>query len=202
MSIFLLLAGVALVIMGALLFMVKALYGAFSVLFGFLLIGASFSYKKQQGQKKSPSASPAPSPRPSVPSAPSDLLFFKLNADPGAEVLFKKIGVMNEDYSLSRSELISEGATDMRIYKYEEIEEVPEIKEGAVYLEGVLVGQIKRNDRRKVEELISSGSSFTVGIYGGPYKRIIEDWDDEKAKEIYEMETDETPVSATLRIKK
>ena len=144
---------------------------------------------------ETPAASPDPAPQGS-----SSELFFKLVMDEAAGSLFEKYGEPNPDFSMSKRELIDAGYIDERVFRYYEIEGVPEIADGVVSFSGAPVGRVKRNDKKKIEELIASGHPFSVGIYGGEYKRIISEWDGDR--EVFEYEKDEAPVSATLRIKK
>lgn len=192
--------GVLIIALSGLLFLLSPLFGALGLVFGIVLLVYSLRTKSPENKNEgsvAPSVSPSPAPVPA-----DEMFFFSLSPAESASSLFKSRGVPNETYSFTKSQLVDEGYIEERVYKYEAIEDVPEISEGSVFLDGVLVGTIKRNDRRKVEDLVSSGAPFTVGIYGGPYKIILEDWDDEKSEECYEMEKDESPVGATLRIKK
>ena len=155
---------------------------------------------------KKPEVPSTPDPVPASPVVPDpaspEVLYFKVIMEPGAEPVFKKYGEPNPDFSLSKTDLIGSGYIDERVFKYYEIEGVPEIMDGVVSFSGVKLGHVKRNDKKKIEDLLASGCSYTVGIYGGEYKRIVSDWDYEKDREVYELDRGESPVAATLRIKK
>lgn len=151
-------------------------------------------------KQKAPEA-PVPVKKTEVKTKPeSSELYFKIKVKDPAP-LVRAFSEPNEDYSLSKRELIDFGLVGSRVYKYNVIEGEPEIKDGQVFLDGLLVGSLLKKDIKPVSELIASGLPCSVGIYGGEYKIIWEDID-EDGKESYELEKDESPVSASLRIKK
>ena len=118
----------------------------------------------------------------------------------------------NSDYFLSKRELIEEDLTNERIWKYEfypeRVELVPEpdnpedrnaIK---VIVDDEHVGYIKRGSCTHVHTLLNTGNitSITCTIGGGPYKYISEEYDDERDKEVYTLEKDETTLFVRLEI--
>lgn len=113
----------------------------------------------------------------------------------------------NDDYNLSKKELIDNGMEDERIYKYYfptmRSELIPEpdnphdpnaIK---VLVNGVHIGYVKAGSCSHVKNLLGSGkvSSYGVDIAGGPFKRIYEDEDGK-----YQLEKEDRNFSATLMI--
>lgn len=113
----------------------------------------------------------------------------------------------NDDYNLSKKELIDDGMEDERIYKYHfpamHSELVPEpdnphdpnaIK---VLVNGVHIGYVKAGSCSHVKNLLASGkvSSYGVDIVGGPYKRVYEDEDGD-----YQIEKEDHNFGATLMI--
>ena len=113
----------------------------------------------------------------------------------------------NDDYNLSKKELIDDGMEDERIYKYYfptmHSELVPEpdnphdpnaIK---VLVNGVHIGYVKAGSCSHVKNLLASGkvSSYGVDIEGGPFKRVYEDDDGD-----YQIEKENHNFSATLMI--
>lgn len=113
----------------------------------------------------------------------------------------------NDDYNLSKKELIDDGMEDERIYKYYfpamQSKLVPEpdnphdpnaIK---VLVNGVHIGYVKAGSCSHVKNLLASGkvSSYGVDIVGGPYKRVYEDDDGD-----YQLEKENHNFGATLMI--
>lgn len=118
----------------------------------------------------------------------------------------------NYEYSLSKKELVDSGMLDERIYKYDptvmDASLVPEpdnpkdpnaIK---VLVNGVLIGYVPAEKTGIVKELQSSKQvhSITCEFYGGPFKVISEDYDDENDKEIYTVEKESHYVGAEITI--
>lgn len=118
----------------------------------------------------------------------------------------------NYEYSLSKKELVDSGMLDERIYKYDptvmDASLVPEpdnpkdpnaIK---VLVNGVHIGYVPAEKTDNVKELQSSKQvhSITCEFYGGPFKVISEDYDDENDKEIYTVEKESHYVGAEITI--
>lgn len=88
--------------------------------------------------------------------------------------------VENEDYSLSKKEMIEQGLEDVRIYEYErqyyKAKLIPEPENEfdknaiAVYIENTKIGYVKRDDQNALSGL----SEINCEIFGGKYK-IVED---------------------------
>ena len=118
----------------------------------------------------------------------------------------------NYEYSLSKKELVDSGMLDERIYKYDptimDASLVPEpdnpkdsnaIK---VLVHDVHIGYVPTEKTGTVKELQSSKQvhSITCEFYGGPFKVISEDYDDENDKEIYTVEKESHYVGAEITI--
>lgn len=144
---------------------------------------------------------PAPSPEPEKP-------LFKKYAFKVAGIsrrqkdITSKLLPENNDYLLSKSELVEIGAIDERIYKYSPIELdaelVPEpdnprdpnaIK---VFVDDVQLGYVPADKTGKVKNLLEKEQirAISSAFYGGPYKIIHEDYDPEREKEVYTIEKD------------
>ena len=118
----------------------------------------------------------------------------------------------NYEYSLSKKELVESGMIDERIYKYDptvmDADLVPEpdnpkdpnaIK---VLVDDVQIGYVPAEKTDAVKKLLSSKQvqSVTCEFYGGPFKIITEDYDDEKDKEIYSIEKESHYIGAEITI--
>lgn len=118
----------------------------------------------------------------------------------------------NYEYSLSKKELVDSGMLDERIYKYDptvmDASLVPEpdnpkdpnaIK---VLVNDVHIGYVPAEKTDTVKELQSSKQvhSITCEFYGGPFKVISEDYDDENDKEIYTVEKESHYVGAEITV--
>lgn len=118
----------------------------------------------------------------------------------------------NYEYSLSKKELVDSGMLDERIYKYDptvmDASLVPEpdnpkdpnaIK---VFVNDVHIGYVPAEKTGTIKELQSSKQvhSITCEFYGGPFKIITEDYDDEKDKEIYSIEKESHYIGAEITI--
>lgn len=116
------------------------------------------------------------------------------------------------EYSMTKRELIDLCMTDQRIYKYlgapHDVELVPEpdnihdknaIK---VVADGVHIGYVPREKTAEVKELLATKEIVLIAceLYGGPYKILTEDYDDD-GKEIYTMNRDRLSIGAQIAIK-
>ena len=103
----------------------------------------------------------------------------------------RSMGIENDDYTLTKRELIELDMTDVSIYQYEfypqKVELVPEpdnphdpnaIK---VVTDGIHIGYIRAKDCEEVKGLLDSGDVVNIkaDIDGGPYRCITEDDDGE-----------------------
>lgn len=119
---------------------------------------------------------------------------------------------VNTDYELTKKELIEDGMTDERIWKYEfhpsDVELVPEpdnpydpnaIK---VVVDGEHIGYIKSGSCAHLLNVIRENRILDIScrMGGGPYKYISEEYDEEKDKDVYTLERGETNLFAELTI--
>lgn len=84
---------------------------------------------------------------------------------------FKFLSVPNTKYSTSESEL-KKGILMARVYMYNPIVGTPEVRKGAVYIDGFLVGVIRPHNRLTAELLIRKGAECSVEVRGGPYVKV------------------------------
>ena len=82
----------------------------------------------------------------------------------------KKIVEKNEDYALSKSELL-ESELD-KVYQYNGQYQAL-IQDGKVIIDDLIIGNVKEGNRKKLE-----GQTVDCTIYGGNYKRITKKDDD------------------------
>lgn len=124
------------------------------------------------------------------------------------------LAVENDDYLLSKKDMINDFLYDKKIYQYEffihKTELIPEpdnpydpnaIK---VIMDGVHVGYIKKGSCAHVKNLMNSGTILSIkgSIYGGKYKylaKTVELYGDEKPSD-FELEKDETEYGALIEI--
>ena len=116
----------------------------------------------------------------------------------------------NEDYSMSKKEIIDSGKEDERIYKYEfdpvHVELIPEPdnpydpKAIKVIIDGVHVGYIKKGSTSRVRNLLKAGGKVSAEIKGGPYKVVLYQYED--GEDRYDMETGETSYFVSVQIEK
>lgn len=122
-----------------------------------------------------------------------------------------KLAVKNEDYSLSKKEIIDEELTDQNIYQYEfpvsKVELVPEpdneYDQNAVkvVVDGVHIGYIKKGNCSQVKNLMAGDKIDHIGIWigGGKYKNVMDDSGyDEKPN--YSLETGENEFGAKVTV--
>lgn len=118
----------------------------------------------------------------------------------------------NYEYSLSKKELVDSGMIDERIYRYDptvmDADLVPEpdnpkdpnaIK---VLVNDVQIGYVPAEKAGVVKELLSSKQVHSIDceFYGGPFKIITADYDDESDKEIYTVEKESQYLGAEITI--
>lgn len=124
----------------------------------------------------------------------------------------ESLGTENYAFELSKKELIEEGYEDDKIYSYNfypsnvELIEEPDnpydpnaIK---VVIDDVLVGYIKKGSCSHIKKLLHSGKikKIDADIYGGKYKMLYSEFDDEKDKEVYYIEKDKSDYYVTIEI--
>ena len=116
------------------------------------------------------------------------------------------------EYSLSKRELADSGMLDERIYKYDpEVTDADLIPEPdnpkdpnaiKVSVYDIQIGYVPAEKAETVHKLLSSKQihSITCEFYGGPFKVVSEDYDDENDKEIYTVEKESQYVGAEITI--
>lgn len=171
--------------------------------------------QKRRAKASEPQPMPQKEPQPQQPTRP---------AESAKEQTYRVAGVTNyvdnimrlssenEDYSLSKRELVEDGQIEEKIWKYEfyprKVELVPEPDNQydpdavKVIVDGEPVGYIKRGSCKHVLNLLANDgiASITCQIGGGPYKYISEDYDDDLDKEVYTMDREETNFFVHLKI--
>ena len=118
----------------------------------------------------------------------------------------------NDDYDMSKREIIEDGLEDEKIYKtfwmIGKTELIPDpdneydpnaIK---VLMDGKLVGYVPKDETAEVKKLLDSGliKHIASDVTGGNYKIVYSDYDLEKDKDVYEMEKDKDPYEAFITI--
>ena len=123
------------------------------------------------------------------------------------------LGYENPDYDLSKRELIDAGLIGERIYELAfdsvKVDLIPEpnnpVDKNAiqVFVDGSMVGYIKKGSCSQVKNLLASDAfvGASCDIFGGKYKIIHEDYNEETEKETYELERAETSYKITVHIK-
>lgn len=126
--------------------------------------------------------------------------------------IIDQIMMENDDYNLSKRELVELGLTDERIYRYigapSDIELISEpdnphddnaIK---VIADGLHIGYVPAEKTGKVKMILTTKEVITIAcdMYGGQYKVITEDYND-SGKEVYTVEKDKTNIGAEIAIK-
>ena len=118
----------------------------------------------------------------------------------------------NYEYSLSKKELVESGMIDERIYRYDptvmDAILVPEPKNPKdpnaikVMVNDVQIGYVPADKTGVVKGLFETKHvhSITCEFYGGPFKMISEEYDDEKDKEIYTVSNESHYVGAEITI--
>lgn len=155
----------------------------------------------------------APAPKPSTSSPTFKTENFHIAGTSFRQKEIEQLGHENPLYHDTKRELVDSGEIEEKIYLYEffptKVELIPEpdnehdpnaIK---VVIDGTHVGYIKKGSCPHVKKLLASGKIIDIDadIHGGKYKIIYEDYDYEKDKEVYEMETDKTDYFVSVSIR-
>lgn len=124
-----------------------------------------------------------------------------------------KLAEENSDYEKTKKELIEDGLTDTRVWKFEfypsKVELIPEpdnpqdsnaIK---VVVDGEHIGYIKAGSCSHLHKAMKKDGILSISceISGGPYKYLCEEYDSDKDKDVYTLERGETNLFATLYIR-
>ncbi len=133
----------------------------------------------------------------------------------GVEFYLKNLKAMMEPnylYSYSKQDLIGTCNTDVPIYKTsctatklgltQEDDNPHDPNAVLVLMDQKIVGYIPRKDCKHVRHIMDNDLivSFTCKVYGGKYKQVIEDYNWEKDRSTYSMETGEDDYGITVII--
>lgn len=163
---------------------------------------------------QTPPSTPTPTPKatPTQPSEPSNVERHKVAGVSYRTEELLSLGVTNEDYDLTKKQLIEAGLTDERVYQTDfypdtcelipEPENPEDPKAIKVVADGVHIGYIKKGSCAHIHKLLREDriESVSCDIGGGDYKIVITDYD-EDGDETYTMEKESTPYYATVTIK-
>lgn len=204
---------------------------------GFLAVGAVFiflAWKARKTYKKigQEAAAPAPAPATQTPrqaapvaasAAPVPAATPVAPAPKPTPKTYKVTGLThymenlmtlaseNDDYQMSKRDLINDGLTDQRVYQYDfyasKAELVPEPdnphdpKAIKVVVDGQHVGYIKAGSCAHLNKVIRENrvEKIDVEVGGGKYKIVHEDCD-EFGEDVYELERDDLPFYVHLHI--
>lgn len=123
------------------------------------------------------------------------------------------VATENPDYELSKKELIESGLTDERVWEYEfypsSVKLVPEpdnphdpnaIK---VIVDGEHIGYIKSGSCVHLLKVIQENRILDISceMGGGPYKYVSEEYDEDKDRDVYTLDRDNTNFFAELTIR-
>lgn len=124
----------------------------------------------------------------------------------------KSLGFENDDYSLSKKEIIEYGLEDENIYQLSfsptsiQLIEEPENEHDSnavkVIADGVHVGYIKKGSCVHIKKLINENkiNKITADIHGGKYKRVSSEYDMYTDKESFELEYGTTDFFVSLNL--
>lgn len=125
----------------------------------------------------------------------------------------ESLAVDNPFYDSTKKELIDDSMTEEKVYLYDfpvskvDLIEEPEnsVDKNAIKVicNGVHIGYIKKGSCSHVKNLLHSNriSNISIEIYGGKYKCVYEDYDDDENDIAYTMETGDDPYHAIVKIK-
>lgn len=150
-------------------------------------------------------------PKPAEPAQPEGTTYLV------AGVSFREQDILemadeSDEYTWSKKEIIDECYTNDKLWRYywdpKQVELVPEPDNQydpnavKVMVDGVHIGYIKKGSCKHVLRLLEEDRirRITCTIGGGPYKVVWEEYDDEKDRDVYTLEKDESPIWAKLKI--
>ena len=123
---------------------------------------------------------------------------------------FEDLAIENDDYELTKSEIVDEGKDGEKIYEYFWDEVNPQLvpepdnpedpKAIAVYASGQKIGYIKQGKTAQIRKLIEAEKiqSIKLEMGGGKYKYVYEIEEDDKGRIKYDMEKDADPYWAEI----
>lgn len=200
--------GVFLLIVGA-VFLFLAIRGSFSI--ALFVIGAFFvlagigTFLPDNNSKKKEAGL-----------GPDDSIAYSFNV---AGVSYRQKDIRDlccegDEWPMSKRDIIDCGMTDEPIYRYSSdfgrVSLVPDPgnehdKNAIKVMRGdVLLGYVPKDETDAVRRFISSECEFFASAYGGPYKIVREEWDDDKMDNVYVVEKDNQNIglNVTVRCKK
>ena len=158
-------------------------------------------------------------PQPSVPPMPkADKPLYKKYTFKVAGISRRQRDITNEllsenyEYSQSKKELVDSGMLDIRIYKYDpavmdaslvfEPDNPKDPNAIKVMVKDIQIGYVPAEKTSAVKKLLDSKQIHSVDceFYGGPFKTISEDYDDERDKEVYTVEKGSQYIGAEIAI--
>lgn len=184
-------------------------------LFVALKVGLKGMKPKPKQTPTQPISTPEPPkqepPKPAEPAQPEGTTYLV------AGVSFREQDILemadeSDEYAWSKKEIIDECYTNDKLWRYywdpKQVELVPEPDNQydpnavKVMVDGVHIGYIKKGSCKHVLRLLAENRirRITCTIGGGPYKVVWEEYDDEKNRDVYTLEKDESPIWAKLKI--
>ena len=157
--------------------------------------------------KKQEEPTPTPPPQ-EEPKRPKGIIKTQRHKLDNVEAHMKDIMELveeNEDYKLSKKEIIESGLEDEKIYEYELCGKIELLFGGVepiqVFVGDVHIGDIKKGSRAKVKKLIESGTIKDVEteVSGGKYK-ILKSYKRMGYSEEYTLDKLEDDFSITIEI--
>lgn len=203
-------------------------FGLFFIGIALLFFWKARSYKKQlrAAAVETEAAVPVPAPAPAPVANPAPVADPPAdeNGQPVKVRKYKVTGVThyidnilnvameNPDYEMTKRELIADDRTDEKIWQYlffpSEVQLMPEpgneydpnaIK---VIVDGEHVGYIKSGSASHLLKLMESGGVMGIDckMGGGKFKRLYEEYDDEKDEDVFVLEKDDINYFVHLEI--
>lgn len=210
---FLIIAVLAMVVLAAIVTLIQR-FTTFFIVLGILAILGFAAYLYFKHKKKKPAAiveqSPAFDPEPQ-----KSETVVKTYEVAGVEFYLKNLLSMMEPnylYSYKKQDLIDTCNYDVPIYKnvstatrlqlVQEDDNPHDPNAILVLLDDKAVGYIARKDCKHIRYLMDNDlvASFTCNVYGGKYKQVNEDYNWERDRSTYSMETGEDDYGITITI--
>lgn len=209
LQIIFLISGIIMIIFGLLLMLISIVNVIFLII-GIIEIFYSFRYKMKlaQTKNKSNSINAIKNAKYNIPKTEHH----NISGTSYRQKEIKSLGFENDDYSLSKKEIIEYGLEDENIYQLSfsptsiQLIEEPENKHDSnavkVIADGVHVGYIKKGSCVHIKKLINENkiSKITADIHGGKFKRVSSEYDMYTDKETYELEHGKTDFFVSLNI--
>ena len=155
---------------------------------------------------------PAPQPKAVKPEEPEHEYYsFKVVGISFYEKdIIDSLAVENDDYDMTKKEIIDACMTDEPIYKYQasvsnvQLEFEPDNPHDPnaikVMADGVHIGYVPSKNTNKVRQLLKKSPVIICNIYGGPSKTVYEDYNDD-GKEVYTMKKTNHNIGAEVILK-